>query len=536
MLELGQPLHAYDLAKLNGAIQPRFASTGEKLVLLDGREIELHADTLVISDDSGAIGLAGIMGGLTTAVSKQTVDVFFEAAFWPQSVIAGRARRYGLHTDASLRFERGVDPQLQARAVDRATQLLLDVAGGSAGPLMDVQDKEFIPRTPEIHLRDSQLERLLGIEISPDRVGEIFRSLEIAAVRESQGWQVSVPSYRFDLAIEHDLIEEVARIFGYDQIEEKTEIVQMPLAAVTEERVEQELVASTLVARGFQEVVTYSFVDPALDSLFSGQSSALALQNPISSEMAVMRGTLWTGMLGVAAINLSRQQDRVRLFEIGTSFHGSHEEPIEVSRVAGLAIGPALPEQWGESSRSIDFFDIKSDVEGLFDLSGQASAFSFLPTKHNALQPGQAARIERQGAFAGLIGKIHPTVARAFDIRKDVFVFELDTAIAFHAPVALAALVSRYPSIRRDIAILVSEDVAAEDLKKAIFGAAPELIRRVIVFDIYRGPGIEAGLKSIALGLILQETSRTLTDQDADSATQLVVRKLKQDFGAELRD
>jgi phenylalanyl-tRNA synthetase beta chain len=536
MLELGQPLHAYDLAKLDGAIRPRFATTGEKLVLLDGREIELHTDTLVISDDSGAIGLAGIMGGLTTAVSAQTTDVFLEAAFWPQSVIAGRARLYGLHTDASLRFERGVDPSLQAQAVERATQLLLEVAGGKAGPMNDVVDKKYIPRPPDIRLRDSQIERLLGIEISRERVGEIFRLLDIDAVREPQGWQVTVPSYRFDLSIEHDLIEEVARIFGYDRIEEKTEIVQMPLAAVTEFRVDLDLVANTLVARDYQEVVTYSFVEPALDSLVTGQSSALGLQNPISSEMAVMRGTLWTGMLGVAAVNLSRQQERVRLFEIGQSFHGSYEEPLEVSRIAGLAIGPAFDEQWGASSKPVDFFDIKSDVEALFGLTGRASAFTFQPVDHDALQPGQTASVELDGGRVGLIGKVHPTVAKAFDIRKDVFVFELSTAAAFHAPVAVATAVSRYPSIRRDIAIIVPEDIAVEGLKKAIFNAAPKLIRRVVIFDIYRGPGIEAGLKSVALGLILQETSRTLTDHDADSATQLVVRKLKQNFGAELRD
>jgi phenylalanyl-tRNA synthetase beta chain len=536
MLELGQPLHAYDFAKLNGAIRPRFATIGEKVVLLDGREIELHPDTLVISDDSGAIGLAGIMGGLTTAVTVQTTDVFLEAAFWPQGVIAGRARHYGLHTDASLRFERGVDPSLQARAVERATQLLLEIAGGKAGPISDVVDKKYIPRSPGIRLRDSQLERLLGIEISRDRVGEIFRSLDIDAVRDSKGWQATVPSYRFDLAIEHDLIEEVARIFGYDRIEEKTEIVQMPLAAVTEVRLDLDLVANALVARDYQEVVTYSFVEPALDSLFTGQLSALALQNPISSEMAVMRGTLWTGMLGVAAVNLSRQQDRVRLFEIGQSFHGSAEKPIEVRRIAGLAIGSAFDEQWGASARAVDFFDIKSDVAAVFGLTGRASAFSFQPAKHAALQPGQTASIELDGECVGLIGKVHPTVAKAFDIRKDVFVFELNAAAAFHAPIAVATAVSRYPSIRRDIAIIVSEDIPADGLKKAIFNAAPELIRWVVIFDIYRGPGIEAGLKSVALGLILQETSRTLTDHDADSATQLVVRKLKQEFGAELRD
>lgn len=536
MIEIGQPLHAYDLGKLRGAIGPRFAKPGEKLVLLDEREIVPDAETLVIADDSGAIGLAGIMGGLSTAVSKQTCDVFFEAAFWPQNVIAGRARRYGLHTDASLRFERGVDPQIQALAVERATELLLGIAGGAAGPLVDVRDEDNIPKAPEIYIRESQLKRLLGADIPSARVNEIFESLNFLAVRDPQGWNVTVPSYRFDLGIEHDLIEEVARIYGYDRIEEKTEIAEMPLASVTETRIDPELVADTLVAREFQEVVTYSFVDPRMDSVVSGQEPALLLENPISSEMAVMRSSLWTGMLGVAALNLSRQQDRVRLFEIGNTFHGRSDQSKEVLRVAGLAIGPALPEQWGAKAKAVDFFDIKSDLVSILGLTGAVEAFEFKTAEHNALQPGQVAAIERDGIQVGVIGKLHPTVAREFDIRRDVFVFELDFASAFSAPVATASIISRYPSIRRDIAVIVPENVAAEALKNSIIDAVPDLVRRVLVFDIYRGPGIEAGLKSVALGLILQETSRTLTDHDADSAMQLAVRKLQQDFGAKLRD
>lgn len=536
MIELGQPSHAYDLAMLRGGIGPRFAKAGEKLVLLDGREITPDSDTLVIADDSGAIGLAGIMGGLSTAVTNETTDVLLEAAFWPQSVIAGRARRYGLHTDASLRFERGVDPSIQALAIERATELLLDIAGGVAGPLVDIRDNAHLPQSPTIPMRESQLRRLLGAEIPATRVDDIFKSLNFDAVRTPHGWQVTVPSYRFDLSIEHDLIEEVARIYGYDHIPEKTEIAEMPLASVTETRINPELVADTMVARDFQEVLTYSFVDPALDSLVTGQAPPLVLENPISSEMAVMRSSLWPGMLVVAALNLSRQQDRVRLFEIGNTFHGSSAESSEVCRIAGLVVGPASAEQWGVKARPSDFFDIKSDLLSLLALTGTTRDFKFSSTEHSALQPGQAAAIERNGKQVGVIGKVHPTVARRFDIRKDVYVFELDFAAAFVAPVARASVVSRYPSIRRDIAVVVAENVAAESLKNSIIDAIPGLVRRVIVFDIYRGPGIEAGLKSIALGLILQETSRTLTDHDADSAMQLAVRKLQQDFGAKLRD
>ncbi|MDH4047662.1 MAG: phenylalanine--tRNA ligase subunit beta [Gammaproteobacteria bacterium] len=536
MLELGQPLHAYDFAKLNGAIEPRFAKAGEILVLLDEREIELHEETLVISDDSGPIGLAGIMGGLSTAVSDETQDVFFEAAFWPQDVISGRARHYSLHTDASMRFERGVDPGIQARAVDRATGLLLSIAGGAAGPLTDVRDENHLPGVRTIELRRSQLARLLGTEIPSEDVEKILDSLQIDVKSKSDGWSTRVPRYRFDLAIEHDLIEEIARIHGYDRIPEKTETAALPLSAVSEKHTDLERVADTLVARDYREVVTYSFVDSKTDRLVTGQLSELVLANPISSEMAVMRGSLWGGMLGSAAINLARQQERVRVFEIGKSFHGTLAEPVEILRVSGLAIGAVHGEQWGSKPRPVDFFDIKSDLMAVLHLTGSAQHFTFAAQEHAALQPGQSAGIWRDGALVGMIGKLHPAIAKELDIRKDAFLFELDADAAFAASIAIAGPISRFPSIRRDIAVVVKEEVLAAELQQAVAAAVPELIREVRVFDIYRGQGIEAGLKSVALGLILQETSRTLTDQDADSAMQQAVRKLEQEFGAELRD
>jgi phenylalanyl-tRNA synthetase beta chain len=536
MLELGQPLHAYDRDRLIGTIRPRFARPGEKLVLLDDREIELNEDTLVVSDDSGPIGLAGIMGGRSTAVSGQTVNVFLEAAFWPQNVVAGRARRYALHTDASLRFERGVDPALQGRAVDRATELLLGICGGAAGPLTDVVDQQHLPHAAEFRLRRSRLTRLLGIEIETSEVERILKALQIDLEREGDGWSARVPRFRFDLRIEHDLIEEVARIFGYDRIPERTDIAELPLGDLSEARVDLELVADTLVARDYREVVTYSFVDPGFDRLLTGHSSELVLSNPISSEMAVMRSSLSAGMLAAAAMNLSRQQDRVRLFEIGKSFHGKLGAPVETMRVAALAIGPALGEQWGGNARTVDFFDIKSDLEALLALTGSASDFSFSSTEIESLQPGQSAAIRRHNLHVGHVGKLHPAVAKQLALRKDVFLFELDADAVFSAKIAVARPVSRFPSIRRDIAVVVKEDVSAAQLQHAVAQAVPDLIREVMIFDVYKGPGIEAGLKSIALGLILQETSRTLTDQDADFAMQKAVRKLRLDFGAELRD
>jgi len=536
MLELGQPLHAYDLAKLTGPIRPRFVKGGESLVLLDDREIELDNDTVAITDDSGPIGLAGIMGGLVTAVTGSTRDVFLEAAFWPPAVMAGRARRYGLHTDASLRFERGVDPELPPRAIERATRLLLAIAGGEAGPTVDYQHADRLPKRAAVRLRRERLARVLGVTLEEATVTGILRSLRLAVDVTNDGWLVTPPGFRFDIVLEEDLIEEVARIHGYDRIPEATATAATPLEPVSERQVETGTLAAALVARDYQEVITYSFVDADVDRALTGHASALVLSNPISSEMSIMRGTLWTGMLQAAAANVARQQDRVRLFEIGKSFHGSPEHPVEVQRIAGLVMGPVLAEQWGSVVKSTDFFDLKADVEALRTLTGSAGDFTFERVDHAALQPGQAASIVRDDAGVGVIGKLHPTIAKQLDLKKDVFLFELDIERAFAARVPAASLISKFPAIRRDIAIVVKNEISAAQICNAVTAAIPGRIREVRVFDVYRGPGIEAGLKSVALGLILQETSRTLTDEDADSAMNAAVQNLQQKFAVVLRD
>jgi phenylalanyl-tRNA synthetase beta chain len=536
MLELGQPLHAYDLALLNGAIRPRFAKKGEKVTLLDGKELNLEKDTLLITDDSGPIGLAGIMGGLSTAVSEKTSDVYFEAAFWPPSVVAGRARSYGLHTDASLRFERGVDPGGQARAVERASELLVAISGGDAGPLTDIVDAKHLPSASPISLRRARLERVLGTKIPDEKVVEILSNLQLGVEQTDDGWQVNTPSFRFDLEIEDDLVEEVARIYGYDLIPETTATAELPLRPVTESKIDLELVAASLVARDYQEVITYSFIDADNNLRFTGEDSELVLSNPISSEMSVMRASLWPGMIASASANVARQQERVRFFEIGKSFHGKLKEPLEVVRVSGLAIGSALPEQWGRAAQSVDFFDIKSDIEALLKMAGNGAQIEFEASSHVALQAGQTANIVRDGQLIGVVGKLHLVLAKSFDLNKDVILFELDAALAFASDVPKSTVVSKFPAIRRDIALVVDENIAAGDLVKVAASAAPDLIRNVTIFDVYQGPGIEAGRKSIALGLILQETSRTLTDEDADSVMDTAVRNLKREFAAELRD
>jgi phenylalanyl-tRNA synthetase beta chain len=536
MLELGQPLHAYDLDRLSGTVRPRFARPGERLTLLDGREVELTPGTVIVTDDSGPVGLAGIMGGLGTAVSRATTNVFLEAAFWPQEVVAGRARNYALHTDASLRFERGVDPTGQTRAVERATALLLEIAGGLAGPLTDVRHAEQLPRRGPVALRRSRLHALLGMELDTSEVSRILRSLCLDVEETGDGWTVQAPGFRFDLGIEDDLIEEVARVYGYDRIPETTASGSLPLGPVTEQRVDTERVADTLVARDYQEVVTYSFIDAVTDRIFTGSDSGLALSNPISSEMSVMRVSLWPGMLKVAASNLARQQDRIRLFEIGKTFHGTLANPDEVVRIAGVAIGPALPEQWGTSPKEVDFFDVKADVEALLGLSGADAELAFEHARHPALQDGQSAHIVRAGRVLGVAGKLHPAAARALDISRPVQLFELDAAAACAASVPAAAAISRFPAIRRDIAVVVADDITSAELIQVALSAAPDIIRRAVVFDVYRGPGIEPGLKSVALGLILQETSRTLTDDDADNAVAVAVQKLQQQCAAILRE
>ncbi len=536
MLELGQPLHAYDCSLLQGPIRPRLAKSGEKVTLLDEKEVELNEDTLIITDDSGPIGIAGIMGGLSTAVSDKTTDVFFEAAFWPQDFMAGRARAYGMHTDASMRFERGVDPAGQGRAIERATELLLQVAGGDAGPLVDESIEEYLPTHADISLRKQRLTRLLGLEIADAEIEGILTGLTMKVAAVDGGWTVSPPSHRFDMEIEPDLIEEVARIHGYDSIPETTAFSQAPLETVTESKVDKELVSAALVARDYQEVVTYSFIDAEANTAFSGCESELVLSNPISSEMSVMRASLWPGMVAAAASNSARQQDRIRLFEISKSFHGSLGDHTEVVRIGGLASGPVNPEQWGSPSEAVDFFDIKADVEAILDLACEKNAVSFRASKHPALQPGQSAEIIRNEEVIGVVGKLHPSLAKTFDLKRAVYLFELDAEKTLAASAPSASSISKFPAIRRDIAVIVDDEISADELVAAVASSSAELIQGVRVFDIYTGEGIEAGRKSVAIGLILQETSRTLTDDDADGAMAAAVKKLEDKFAAVLRD
>ena len=544
LLEYGQPLHGYDLGLLQGPIQVRAGAREESLELLDGRTVEVDEDVLVIADDRGPIGLAGIMGGSSTAVGAGTVDVLLEGAFFAPEAIAGRARRYGLHTDASMRFERGVDPAGQRRAIERATALLTEIAGGTAGPITEAADESRLPARAAVTLRRERLARVLGVALHEDEVCRILERLGNEVRPSDEGWQVTPPTFRFDIAIEEDLIEEVARVHGYDEIPEIRTRGALGLPAVTETAVDRDRVRSAMVDRGYHEAITYSFVDPRRQAEIMGESGALALANPISSELSVMRSSLLPGLLEAVARNVSRQRERVRLFEIGVCFAGEEGAVLETRRLAAVACGPVLPEQWGAEERAGDFFDLKSDLEAALALTGQGAGVRTEPAAHPAMHPGQCAAVLRDGETLGHIGRLHPGLAARLDLPESVLLFELDFPAAFAAKVPASVPISRYPSVRRDIAVLVAEDVPvgalaeslAESLAEALGGGGGDSRREVRVFDVYRGKGIEEGLKSIALGLILQETSRTLTDEEADAAVRSAVQILERDFGARLRD
>ena len=535
MLELGQPMHAYDLAKLDGRIEARLARGGEKLTLLDGREVALADDMLVIADARGPVGLAGVMGGRSTAVSETTDSVFLESAFFAPAAIAGRPRRLGLHTDASLRFERGVDPAGQVRAIERATELLLAICGGQAGPVSDVKHAAGLPKRPPVTLRRERLRAVLGVDVPAKHVAKIFERLEMKTKSTAAGWRVTPPPFRFDIAIEEDLIEEVGRLFGYDAIPSTPGEPVERLGTATEHAVDADKIADLLAARGYSEAITYSFIDPALDALVKPGSPPVELANPIASDLAVMRQSLWPGLIGAARLNVTHQRQRLRLFELGAQFAAAGQGVTQTAVVAGLALGTRAAEHWDGAGPEVDYFDVKGDVEAVLRLTGAAGEFRFEAATHPALSPGRTARILRGDRTAGWIGALHPEIAKRIDKKRTAVVFALQLDALTPAMVPAFAPYSRFPSIRRDLAIVVAEDVSAEALTKAARAAAGEILQQVLVFDVYRGEGVDSRRKSIGLGLILQDASRTLTDGDADQKQRAVMQRLEREFGATLR-
>jgi phenylalanyl-tRNA synthetase beta chain len=538
LLELGQPMHAFDLDKLDGEIVVRRGREGEKLVLLDESEVDLDTDVLAICDASGPVALAGIMGGLETGVTAETTSILFESAWFRPATIMGKARAYGMHTDASHRFERGVDPAGQVAAVERATQLLIDIAGGEAGPMLLAEAPEHIPANQPVELRPERLNAVVGCEIPKEAAEDILRRLGMAVEWFGDRWTVTAPPARFDIAIEEDLIEEVARIYGYDEIPEAPVSGELAPGASSGHRVSLERVQESLCAAGYQEAINYSFVDARqLETVHQG-ASALPLANPLSSDMDVMRTTLLPGLLTALARNSRRQHSRVRLFETGVVFLQG-EELEEVERLAGVATGEAWPEQWGMPSRPADFFDVKGDVERLLALRGPGSELSFEPVSGSDgqpwLHPGAGAVISLQQKVIGWVGAVHPGVLEGFEIRKPVLAFEMDLDSVLDRDVPFAKEISRFPSIRRDLAMMLPIDVSYDQVRQHVEATAGPHLEKVVPFDVYQGGNLKEGYKSIAIGLIFNDVSSTLKDEDVDPVIESVVSELERRLGAQLR-
>ncbi|HSB98001.1 MAG TPA: phenylalanine--tRNA ligase subunit beta [Spongiibacteraceae bacterium] len=536
MLELGQPMHAFDLERLQGGIRVRKAKQGETLETLDGQQLTLRADSLVIADHRGPLALAGVMGGRPSAVSAETKHIFLESAFFAPGQIAGKARSYGLHTESSHRFERGVDYALQIKAIERATQLILASVGGEPGPVSDTSSAS-LPAPTAIALRRSSIARLLGVEIADERVEQILRGLGLAVTASSDGWSVLPPSWRFDIAIEVDLIEELARVHGYDHLPVRSIRADLPLAAKPERQLNLAALRRVLTARGYQEAITYSFVDPKLQALLAPQQPVVELRNPISADMSVMRTTLWAGLLNTLSYNLNRQQQRVRLFETGLRFLPAAEGlPQQEKMLAMVATGRRYPESWGASSEPVDFYDLKGDLEALFALARVPAEVTYRAGSHPALHPGQSADILRGGQVFGHLGALHPELQRQLGIDQPVYVVEIALANVLEGELPKFSELSRFPEVRRDLALLVDRDLAAETVLATAREAAGSYLRNLTLFDVYQGKGIDPQRKSLALGLTFQHSSRTLTEDEVNTTVEAVVGTLKERLAATLRN
>ena len=537
MLELGQPMHAFDLGTLQGSIGVRRSRAGETLKLLDGRDAALDDSFLLVTDADRPIALAGLMGGFDTRVTDATTNVFLEAAHFAPAAIMGRGRKLGLHTDAGHRFERGVDPVLPRTAIEYATRLILDLAGGTPAPVTEAVREADLPATATIGLRRARIARVLGIQIADADVERILRALGMDVTATVEGWQVIAPSRRFDIAIEEDLIEELARIHGYEQIPTTLPGGASRIAMPTETRLDELSVRRQLVARDLQETINYAFVDAALLAQWQLSEGLVALANPLSAELAVMRPSLLPGLVATLGRNAARQLGRVRLFELGRVFHQQAGEgqpaPLETQRVAAAICGDADTQQWGLPTRKVDFHDLKGDLESLAAASG--AALEFKPSQRPYGHPARSAEVYRDGVSLGWIGQIHPRLAKAMDIDVDVVAFELDLAPLAARALPRATELSRFPSMRRDLAFLVPEAAAWADLEATLRRAVGPLLREVTLFDRYVGQGVEPGFKSLAMGLILQDKSRTLTDRDVESVVAEAVSAMEREHHARIR-
>ncbi|CAI2459160.1 Phenylalanine--tRNA ligase beta subunit [Serratia fonticola] len=539
LMELGQPMHAFDLNRIEGGIVVRMAREGETLRLLDGNEAKLQADTLVIADQQKALAMGGIFGGEHSGVNDETQDVLLECAFFSPLSITGRARRHGLHTDASHRYERGVDPALQHKAMERATRLLIDICGGQAGPIIDVSDESTLPKRATIALRREKLDRLIGHVVPSEQVSDILRRLGCQVTEQGDNWLAVAPSWRFDMEIEEDLVEEVARVYGYNNIPDVPVRADLVMTKHRESDLTLKRVKTMLVDHGYQEAITYSFVDPKVQALLHPGEEALILPSPISVEMSAMRLSLWTGLLSAVVYNQNRQQTRVRLFESGLRFVPDTAANLGIRQdvmLAGVIAGHTHDEHWDLARKPVDFYDLKGDLESVLELTGKLSEIQFKAESNPALHPGQSAAIYLHGERVGFIGVVHPELERKLDLNGRTVVFELEWNKLASRAVPQAREVSRFPANRRDIAVVVAENVAAEDILAECKKVGANQVVGVNLFDVYRGKGVAEGYKSLAISLVLQDTARTLEEEEIAATVAKCVEALKQRFQASLRD
>jgi len=535
MLELGQPLHAFDNDILQGDIVVRHARAGETLKLLDGNEATLDEGFVLIADEHKALAVAGVMGGFDSRVTDGTRNILLEAAHFAPAAIMGRARKLGLHTDASHRFERGVDPALPRRALERATELLLAIAGGQAGPVLVAENPADLPAPATVALRRARLARVLGVVVSDDEVARIFTALGMAVQADAEGWRITAPSSRFDIEREEDLIEEVARVHGYDRIPTRTPDGALALVPEPEARIGELPLREQLAARGWFEAVNLSFVSAELLARWGHAHDLVPLANPLSADLAVMRPSLLPGLVEALRHNRARQQDRVRLFEVARVF-AAGDPPVETPSLALVACGNARAEQWAQTERPYDFFDLKGELDALLAWGGEPGRWSLHADALPAwLHPGRGARVVRDGETVGYLGALHPQLAKALDLGPDVHVLELALAPLLQRRLPRAAAVPRFPTVRRDIAVELPEAVRWAQVEQAVREALGGVLRSLVLFDRYSGKGVEEGRKSLAMGLILQDASRTLTDDDADRFVREAIAALEQKCGARLR-
>jgi phenylalanyl-tRNA synthetase beta chain len=539
LLELGHPMHAFDNHKLSGDVVVRMALEGEKLTLLDESEVSLRANTLVIADTQKALAMAGIFGGLDSGVTAATTDIFLESAFFAPDAIMGKARQYGLHTDASHRYERGVDPSLQFQAMERATQLLIDAVGGKVGPIIEAKDEKYLPNPRSITLRAARLRHVLGIDIAADRVTDILNRLGLDVTSIQGAWEVIAPLYRFDMNIEEDLIEEVARVYGYNNIPNQAPIASLQIRQSSESKTSTSRFKDVLVDQGFHEAITYSFIDPKKQSLMVPDVEGLVLPHPISAEMSVMRVSLLPGLLLALSYNQKRQQSNIKLFETGLRFTLDPTEKSGVQQqemIAGVMSGNVANEHWTIPSVALDFFDIKAVAEELIGLGIANQDIEFKAEKHTAFHPGQCAGIYKGHKCIGFVGAIHPKLEKGLGLSGKTFAFELELVSISSRTMPWIKAISKFPVNRRDIAVTVQDNVDTGNILKCIEKLGVNDLIDLNLFDVYKGKGIESGFKSLALSIWLQNSERTLEDADIQKSVDIVVKALEVNFSASLRD